>query len=338
MGKVTVDAAIGALETWGRSLDTWILVFAVFVAVSLAAEAVVSVMHWQNENKLRPLRAEQSRIHEEELARLNNETAKLTKAATDAKIEQETLEADNLALQTSLRPRRLSFVGWADDLGRVAAIKEGLRKFPGTVAFIQVVPDFEARTFANDIASVLNEVGWMPKFVTESDSHLSEMSFSEGLTIFTLWDGSPHEDAGTALWTAVTEADVLMSGTGTFGASVYREIIDIREPPKSGRPYFTPPTSSVFVRVGLKPFTEKFLNMQRRQMERQNRRMDKVMRDLYDLGGKVVQGVPGHAPIELKPGPDGTMIAANPEEQSLLPKRASPTLVLPGVMLRSSPP
>jgi len=250
--------------------------------------------------------------------------------------ESAALEADNLALQTSLRPRRLSFIGWTDSLEKVAAITEGLKKHSGVTAFIQVVPDFEAQSFARDIASVLERAGWKPKFVAETQSHMPETSFPEGVTVVTLSDGKSQTGAGTAFWTALTEADVLMSGTGTFGAHIFHKILDKPEP---GYPNFEPPVTAVFIRVGLKPFTSQFLEIQRRNMERQDRRMDRALRAAYDRSGSVMFSVPNHAPVAVKPGPNGEWIAVNPAEQSLLPKRAGPTLILPGgVMLRSSPP
>ena len=57
MGKEEVEVAIRGLESWGRTVDNWVLICAAFVAIFLAAEVIFSVAHWRNENKLRPLRA-----------------------------------------------------------------------------------------------------------------------------------------------------------------------------------------------------------------------------------------------------------------------------------------
>jgi hypothetical protein len=71
MTKEEVDAAIAALEGWGRSLDTWVLICAAIFAIFLAAEAALGVAHWLNEGHLRPLRAEQARLQALEVARLD---------------------------------------------------------------------------------------------------------------------------------------------------------------------------------------------------------------------------------------------------------------------------
>ena len=256
--------------------------------------------------------------------------------AAELEKEASALEADNLSLQTALRPRRLSFIGWTNDPNKVSAIYEPLKKFKGTIAFIQVVPDFEARLFAQDISQVLTSAEWNPQFVTESQSHMTELSFVEGLTLFTLTDGKSITEAGSALWLALNEANVMMSGTGTFGATVLHEILD---KPKPGYPHFDPPVTAVFVRVGVKPSTAQFLEIQRRNMERQERRIDRALKDAYARSGSVLFGVPGHAAVAVRPDEHGNWVAVNPAEQHLLPPRSSPTLVLPGgVMLRTSPP
>jgi hypothetical protein len=270
------------------------------------------------------------RISENELA-----TSKANRRAAELEKEAASLEADNLSLQTSLRPRRLSFPGWTTNLEKAASITKELEKFRGTVAFIQVVPDFEARIFAQDVATVLANVGWKIEFVDEARSHLSETSFPEGVTLFTVSDGKSSTQAGTAFWTALTEADALMSGTGTFGAYIFHKIL---EKPEPGFPYFDPPITAVLIRIGLKPFTSQFLDIQRRNIERQERQFDRSLRAIYEQSGSLSFSVPIHFPIAVKPGPnDGEWIAINPDEQKFLPKKSSPMLVLPGMMLRSSP-
>jgi hypothetical protein len=95
--KEEVDAAIAALESWGRSVDTWVLICAAVVAIFLAAEAAFGVAHWLNERQLRPLRAEQARLHEleivglnKQIAELNNETARLKKKMGPRSIDGDT--------------------------------------------------------------------------------------------------------------------------------------------------------------------------------------------------------------------------------------------------------
>jgi hypothetical protein len=45
--------------------------------------------------------------------------------------------------------------------------------------------------FSKDIASVLEQAGWKPQFVNEAQSHMFEMSFPEGVSIFTFgWESA----------------------------------------------------------------------------------------------------------------------------------------------------
>lgn len=325
------------LDSWGlRLMFGGALIGALALLVSLASAYLLYRVADKAQSELQL----KTSAHDVEIETQKSRTAAFERETAIAKLELGRLDADNLAMQTSLRPRRLSFMGWTSDMKKIDSLREELKRFSGTLAFIQVVPDFEARMFANDIASELSAAGWSPRFVTESQSHMSDLRFPEGTAIFTFTDGTLQgNDPGTALWSAITEADVLMSGTGTFGSTPYREILSTHEIPNPGAPYFDPPVPAVFVMVGLKPFTSQFLEIQRRQLERQDTRMDQHLRSIWEKGYDVTQGVPGHPPVQLKPGTDGRMIAVNPEEQRLLPKRTSPTLVLPGgIMLRSSPP
>lgn len=98
MTKEEVDAAIVTLENWGRSVDTWVLICAVFVALFLAAEAALGVAHWLNEKQLRPLRESQAVFREKELVALG-------KAADEAK---ERAAKAELALEQFKAPRPMT--------------------------------------------------------------------------------------------------------------------------------------------------------------------------------------------------------------------------------------
>jgi hypothetical protein len=331
-----------SLHSWENAMVIFLIIAGFFALIAgVATWAVVKLQRVEIANSNREFdeyKIESAR----QIAQANaaGEAAKAAAAKANvraAELEKESasLEEDNLSLQISMRPRRLSFIGWADHPEKIADIYEPLKKFAGTTAFIQVVPDFEAGLFAQDVSQVLTSVGWKPQFVTEAQSHMPDLSFPEGTTLFTLTDGKSVTEAGTAFWSALNDADVMMSGTGTFGAYTFHEILDKRKP---GYPYFDPPLTAVFIRVGVKPFTAQFVEIQRRNMERQDRKFDRGLRAAYERTGQMSFAVPGHPPIAVKPGPNGAWIAINPDEQYLVPRKATPTLVLPGVMLRSSPP
>ena len=229
----------------------------------------VKEFHWDKDREeLRVKIAEANKIGEQ----ARTEAAKANARTAEAKLEQERLRADNLAVQATLRPRRLSFMGWTEHPEKVAAIYDNLKKYSGTVALIQTVPDFEAQMFARDIATVLQQAGWKPSFVNETQSHMSEMSFPEGIMIFTLSDGTSKTEAGTALWSAFIDVAHEMGGEPFDGAPIH-EILDS---PKRGYPQFVPATTAVFVRIGTKPITQQFLEIQRRSLERQRQDFRKV--------------------------------------------------------------
>jgi len=116
MTKEEVDAAVAALESWGRSIDTWVLICAVFVALFLAAEAALGVTHWINEKHLRPLRESQANFREKELLALG-------KAADEAK---ERAAKAELALKNFKEPRDLPEP-------KQRLIARELRHFSGTI-------------------------------------------------------------------------------------------------------------------------------------------------------------------------------------------------------------
>ncbi len=137
-----------------------------------------------------------SQAHER-IARLNNET--------------EILKADNLALQKLMLPRRLGSlisITSPDDsiLPTPAELQfSGIKQFPGTPVVIQVVPDFEAQTLANDMLAVLTAFGWKPSIVGEARSRLSPRLIEEGVMITYTRDNKFNRAAG-ALADAFTKA------------------------------------------------------------------------------------------------------------------------------------
>ena len=85
------------------------------------------------------------------------------------------------------------------------------------------MPDFEAQIFARDIASVLEDAGWQARFVDASESQMPEMNFATGVMIFTLLDGKTTTEAGTALWTAMVNAEHEMGGE-PFEKAIARQL------------------------------------------------------------------------------------------------------------------
>jgi hypothetical protein len=260
------------------------------------------------------------------------ETAKAEAAKANKRAEE--LRSDNIALQAGVRPRRFSFMGWTNNTERVSKIYDALKPYKGTVAFIQVAPDFEAKIFANDIASVLTANGWKPTFVTEKESHMSDLSFPEGLLILTLSDGKSQTEAGAALWASMVDAFHEMGGKPFDGAPIH-EIITA---PKLGYPEFDPPITAIFVRVGLRQLSSQFLEIQRRALVRENEDWDNKLKDIIKSGRSLHSQATDGTMVEVKIDPDGKLVSADPNKKLLEPD-STLTLMLPnGAMLRSSPP
>jgi hypothetical protein len=95
---------------------------------------------------------------DERISVANRAAAEANERAAVANEKAEELKADNLALQRTLRPRRLpTSVSGSPEL---AAKYDALRAFAGTPVAIITVNDVEARVFAGDVWEVLREAGW----------------------------------------------------------------------------------------------------------------------------------------------------------------------------------
>jgi len=144
MSKEEVEVAISALEASVRTIDFWVLIFSIGVAVSLAAEVILGVAHWQKETQLRPLRAEQARLHAIEIADLG-------KIAEEAKRTAETERLARVQLEERLAPRRLS-------PDQQATVTVALKPFAGkTVRFDSYGLDAEAAVLGPQLQKALAE-------------------------------------------------------------------------------------------------------------------------------------------------------------------------------------
>jgi len=94
-----------------------------------------------------------------EMAEANARVAEANKAAAEANERSEMLASANLHLRLSMTPRRIYGHG-----GDEALFIE-LKKFRGTLALIQVVPDWEAQMLSRDIARILRDAGWRVRYV-----------------------------------------------------------------------------------------------------------------------------------------------------------------------------
>jgi hypothetical protein len=303
---------------WGWPLSTWevIVKASLWLAGISGAVAAVSafiagyvgyeltdIVQKDADKQISETKADAARANESS-ERLRNETARL--------------QSDNLSLQKIMQPRRMHFLGWTRSPENIPKLYDGLKKFAGTKAFMQVVPDFEAQMFADDILNVLKASGWDIEYVGEDRSHLSEKRFREGIAVFTLMDGSsPMTEAGSALKSVLLD----VNGDMPVGTA-------LPQPFRPGYPYFDPPISCVFIRVGLKPVTTEALEIQRRQIERENQELLESLKETIRQGRSASVIMDGH---EAKLGltADGKLIAKTPTGDVEYTGMPSPKLVMP---------
>jgi hypothetical protein len=161
MGKEEVEAAIDALEAWGRTIDLWVMICAIGVAIFLSGEVFFSVAHWLNDRNLVPLRAEQSRLHEVELAQLGAAAANAAKETARLSVEAETAKgaiasANARAAEAELRirklePRNLNWAAFVDALLAAPRSK---------VEVLYFADDFDSMALAQQIALAIKAAGW----------------------------------------------------------------------------------------------------------------------------------------------------------------------------------
>jgi len=208
----------------------------------------------QPNRKLQDIQDREAANQRESIARLNNDTARL--------------QAENLELQRVMLPRRLSIIGF-NEAPKAPSQFAGIRAFAGTEAWIQVAPDDEAQTLANDIVFMLTWAGWKSRYIDESISHVPSRQLSEGIRVLTPnIEAAPHTKpndpqaslgrAGDALASAFTNA-----GLGIRDIPVSHAYLLNRHDPLSMLPYFDPPLTGVFIEVGPRPIAMTLKLMER---------------------------------------------------------------------------
>ncbi len=274
---------------WGLSLQFWQGVFfwatvtaATAGAVSISAAFVSAIVgnritdfvQGEADKKIAEAsaRGEEARTDaakaNQGAALANERAAGLERDAANARLEQEKLKADNLALQTVLLPRHVGAIG-IDEPPKAQQWFASFDAFAGTKILIQVVPgDPEAQNLANEIAFVLSRFGWHPEMIGEQRSGIS-LNLQEGLHVFSpgsykAWDPNNVEqqrfsvlgDAARSLAVALTKAGL---GIGSYPVSGTHGLIFVVDFPegsdgaKSQPGKFDPPLDGVYLQVGSRP-------------------------------------------------------------------------------------
>jgi len=145
MDKVTVDAAVSAMESSIHNIDFWALICGIVVAIFLAGEIWFIGAHWLKESTLKPLRERQAQLDELELQRLKNETASANKAT-------EELRRENFDIRTKIAGRRIT-------AEQHQILVSELSKSPGFF-HIESMTDGESALYASDLSKTLKAAHW----------------------------------------------------------------------------------------------------------------------------------------------------------------------------------
>jgi hypothetical protein len=254
---------------FGLTLEGWnqIMVVALwgaaFVALTVAGAQAI-VIRLQHDEQVESDRAFAK--YKDDAARNiadANARASIAQAeAARANLRTEALRADNLQLQKTMQPRRLPpLVELSSPDEPVPPVTDAervfgrIRPFAGTQVLIQVVPDFEARTLANDIAVTLQSFRWRVEFVTEAQSRLSSGMIGDGVQVAWTYQ-SQHADAAQSLAKSLTDAGL----TGPAGWNMPPVVAQGFPVNKDGSPAegpfsprFDPSIDAVVVLIGMKP-------------------------------------------------------------------------------------
>jgi hypothetical protein len=202
-------------------------------------------------------------------------------------IEAEKLKSENLEVQKILLPRRLSGVirtggplwepAWlAGQQPALELFAAELRPFPRTEVWIQVFPDFEAQTLADDIKSVLGQIGWRPRLVSEQETRVPPLKILEGLRILTFRKPSDKPQDGAATGVEMQRPIVRASmalAEAMRKAGITTPFLNVQTTSVANFPQYTgssvpyvdgDPTETLFLQVGPKPRTLELMLLQQK--------------------------------------------------------------------------
>src|SRR5947209_1828579 len=81
------------LESSLSTLDIWLIVFGVFVAIGVVGESVVGFLHWRRSGQLQELQTAENLAQQKDIARLSAETAAAEQHAAEANLELARMKA-----------------------------------------------------------------------------------------------------------------------------------------------------------------------------------------------------------------------------------------------------
>jgi hypothetical protein len=170
------------------------------VTIGVLGEFVIHWLYSRATHRLEEITDAESLEQQSKIAGLNNET--------------ERLKADNLALESFLRPRSLPVKLFPiNPLYEVTERKkDALYDFQQTCLTIIPISEIEARRFAHNLWQFLREAGWRPRVARDREVE-SPVEIRDGVHLYTIGDRGKVEAA--ALSKCLTSFDVLNSISST---------------------------------------------------------------------------------------------------------------------------
>jgi len=191
MGREQVSAAINAIETLIATLDTWVLVFAGFVAIGVVGEAILGVWHWRLDGRLRDLRHTEAQLHESEIANANATAATANERAAALEKDAAQARAEQERLKTQISWRRITKEQHDEIVSNLRGRRLAITiKWPAS--------DPEAGVFADDIGKTLRDAG----MTLSGEPFISDTPvFGLGVSKMPRGDQVPSDD-----WIALADA------------------------------------------------------------------------------------------------------------------------------------
>jgi hypothetical protein len=258
---------------WGLDLRGWetamlislgLAAIAAF-AVVLATAIVVRLQHIEAEEAKKELEEYKSEAAQK-IAEANSEAAKAKESAAKLNNETTRVQADNLALQTVLLPRRAGLFG-IDRSPPAAEWFAGIAPHAGTTLLIQHANDKEAANLAAEIGIIATKFGWTAQFVDDERTHLNPDQIRDGVSVSypagRPWTTETQNEPWFA-WSRAAEAmaDALTNAGLAVGDRPVSRFGFSNDSPRGMlqmlqlEPNFDPPLEGVFLQVGARPVAE----------------------------------------------------------------------------------
>jgi hypothetical protein len=265
---------------WGSPLSTWELVVKASLWIAGISGAVAAISAFIAGYVGYELTDVVQKDADRQISETKAEAARANESSDKIKNETARLQAENLALQKIMLPRRLgimrmnapmsglsAFTLNRQDLPDALGLFSTLYQFPKATVLIQAVPDFEAMNLALDIEEILKFIGWRVERIDENRSHMPPLSIGDGVSVFFpgiqnqppngIPKPGPWHDAAMALSKALFDVGVASVGRYGIGMGEF-----LNEPKNIGRlPYFDPPLEGILVLVGMKPMALELMNL-----------------------------------------------------------------------------